>query len=131
MAGDTTKLTLIVVPLEMVKDTSLRWSRESSAAHTEGRPHPGALHTFLNEDSLWDAITPKRLALLKAIGGRGPMSIRHAARLADRDVKAVHGDIQKLIEKRLIEKTEDGKIEFPYSEIHLDVVLKADQNAAA
>jgi len=115
----------------MVKDTSLRWSRESSAAYKEGRPHPGALHTFLNEDSLWDAITPKRLALLKAIGGRGPMSIRHAARLADRDVKAVHGDIQKLIEKRLIEKTEDGKIEFPYSEIHLDVVLKADQNAAA
>lgn len=131
MASNITKLTLIVVPPEKVKDASLRWTQESLAAHAEGRPHPGALHTFFSEDSLWDTITPKRLALLKAIGGRGPMSIRHAARLAERDVKAVHGDIQKLIEKRLIEKTEDGRIEFPYREIHLDVVLKAEQDAAA
>ena len=131
MASDITKLTLSVVPPEKVKDTSLRWTRESLDAQEEGRPHPGALHTFISEASLWDTITPKRLALLKAIGGRGPMSIRQAARLAGRDVKAVHGDIQKLTEKRLVEKTDDGRIEFPYSEIHLDVVLKAEQDAAA
>src|SRR5690606_10565750 len=93
-----------------------------------GRPHPGARVIYATEELLWETVTPKRLAILKGIGGRGPMSIRQAARLVGRDVKAVHGDIQKLIEKRLIEKTDDGRIEFPFSEIHIDVLLKAEQD---
>jgi predicted transcriptional regulator len=129
--ADIQKVTISVVPLEAMKDSSIRWFHDAEAALAEGRPHPGARRVFATEELLWDAITPKRLRILKAIGGRGPMSIRHAARLVGRDVKAVHGDIQRLIEKRLIEKTNDGRIEFPFREIHLDVVLKTEQDAAA
>lgn len=125
------KVIITVVPLEGMKEDSRRWLQHATAERDAGRPHPGARIIYATEEMLWETVTPKRLAILKAIGGRGPMSIRQAARLAGRDVKAVHGDIQKLIEKRLIEKTDDGRIKFPFSEIHLDVVLKADQAAAA
>lgn len=130
MAGGIGKVIISVVPLEAMKDASIRWFHEAQAALDEGQSHPGARRVFATEELLWDALTPKRLALLKAIGGRGPMSIRQAARLAGRDVKAVHGDVQRLLHSRLIEKTDDGLIEFPFSEIHLDVVLKTAQNAA-
>lgn len=129
--ASTQKVIITVVPVEAMKDSSIRWFHEVETALAEGRPHPGARRIYATEELQWDAITPKRLAVLKAIGGRGPMSIRQAARLAGRDVKAVHGDIQKLIEKRLIEKTDDGRIEFPFSEIHLDVVLKTAHDVAA
>ena len=129
--ADIKKVIISVVPIGAMKDSSIGWMHYAQAEIAAGRPHPGARRVYATEELLWEAITPKRLAILKAIGGRGPMSIRQAARLAGRDVKAVHGDIQKLIEKRLIEKTDDGRIEFPFSEIHLDVVLKTAQDVAA
>jgi predicted transcriptional regulator len=124
------KLIVSVVPIEQMKDFSIATTRERVAAQDAGLHAPAARRVFATEELLWSCLTPKRLALLKAIGGRGPMSIREAARLAGRDVKAVHGEVQKMLERRLIEKTEDGRIEFPYEEIHLDVVLKSSQAAA-
>jgi len=130
MAETTRKLIVSVVPIEQMKDFSIRTTRENLAAQHAGLEISGARRVFATEELLWSTLTPKRLALLKAIGGRGPISIREAARLAGRDVKAVHGEVQKMLEKRLINRTEDGRIEFPYDEIHLDIVLKSDQAAA-
>ncbi len=58
------------------------------------------------------------------------MSIRELARRLGRDVKAVHGDVQELIERKFIEKTEDGKIEFPYDEVRVNFVLRPAAKAA-
>ncbi len=125
------KVTVSVVPFSQMKDHSISSFGEDRAAIEAGRPHPGARIVFATEELLWETLTPKRLALLKAIGGRGPISIREAARLAGRDVKAVHGDIQRLLRNGGVRKGDDGKIEFPYSEIHLDVTLKVEQVNAA
>ncbi len=46
------------------------------------------------------------------MAGARPMGIREVARQANRDVKAVHSDIQKLLKAGIIDKTQDGKIEF-------------------
>jgi hypothetical protein len=35
-----------------------------------------------------------------------------------RDVKAVHGDVHALLIAGVLDKTKDGRIEFPYDGIH-------------
>ena len=57
--------------------------------------------------------------------GAGPLAIREVARRVDRDVKSVHGDIQALLSAGVLERAEDGRILFPYDEIHVDFVLRA------
>ena len=42
-----------------------------------------------------------------------------------RDVKSVHGDIQALIKAGVLERAECGGVVFPYSEVHVDFVLRA------
>ena len=52
------------------------------------------------------------------------MSIREAARRVARDVKAVHADVQALIQAGVIDRTEAG-IVFPYDAVHVDFMLTA------
>ena len=85
----------------------------------------GPLISFASPELLWKVITPKRLELLRALTGAGPISIREIARRVGRDVKSVHGDIQALLKAGILDRAEDGHIRFPYDEIHVDFVLRA------
>lgn len=87
----------------------------------EGRPQ-GAHISFASAELLWKTLTRKRWELLRAMTGQGPLSIREAARRVGRDVKAVHGDVQALINAGIIDRTKDG-IEFPYDAVHVDFTL--------
>lgn len=89
-----------------------------------GEPQ-GALISFASAELLWQTLTRKRWELLKAMTGQGPMTIRGAARRVGRDVKAVHGDVQALLAAGVLERTEDGRIVFPYDAVHVDFVLRA------
>ena len=82
----------------------------------------GAHISFASAELLWQTLTRKRWGLLKAMTGQGTMSIREAARRVDRDVKAVHGDVQALIKAGVIDKTDAG-IVFPYDAVHVDFML--------
>ena len=75
---------------------------------------------FLSLELLWQTLTPKRWDIIRAMAGQGPMAIREVARRVDRDVKAVHGDVHKLLRNGILKKTEDGQIEFPYDEIKVE-----------
>lgn len=85
----------------------------------------GAHISFASVDLLWKVLTAKRWELIKAMAGGGAMTLREAARRAERDVKAVHGDVHALLAAGVLRKTEDGKIEFPFDAVHVDFVLKA------
>jgi predicted transcriptional regulator len=85
----------------------------------------GARISFASVDLLWRVLTAKRWKLLKAMAGGGPMTLREAGRRADRDVKAVHGDVHALLAAGVLRKNADGKIEFPFDAVHVDFVLKA------
>ncbi len=85
----------------------------------------GAFVSFETPELLWKVLTAKRWQLLKALTGAGPVTIREAARRIGRDVKAVHGDVHALLNAGLLDKTEDGKIVFPYDAIHVDFLVKA------
>jgi predicted transcriptional regulator len=81
--------------------------------------------SFASVDLLWQVLTRKRWALLKAMAAQGPMTIREAARRVGRDVKAVHGDVHALLDAGVLDRAEDGRIVFPYDAVHIDFVLQA------
>ncbi|WP_157015198.1 HVO_A0114 family putative DNA-binding protein [Mesorhizobium xinjiangense] len=87
-----------------------------------GEPQ-GAHISFATIDLMWSVLTPKRWAIIKAMTGQGPMSIREAARRVGRDVKAVHGDVHALLNAGVLDRTQDGKIVFPYDAVHVDFTI--------
>ena len=103
---------------------SIDEARSRTLSAFEGRDQ-GAFISFPSVELLWKVITPKRWELLRAIAGAGPLSIRELARRLSRDVKSVHGDVTALLKAGVVDRTDDGRIEFPYDEIHVDFVLRA------
>jgi predicted transcriptional regulator len=85
----------------------------------------GAYITFPTIEMMWKVLTAKRWEIVQALCGAGPMSLREAARRVGRDVKAVHTDAHALLRAGVLEKTDDGKIVFPYDAVHIDFMLKA------
>ncbi len=81
--------------------------------------------SFATPELLWRVLTEKRWELLKVLCGAGPVSIREAARRAERDVKAVHGDVTALLNAGVLNKTEDGYIVFPYEAVKVEFLLQA------
>jgi predicted transcriptional regulator len=71
-------------------------------AWKSGKAEECARIGFATPELLWRILTAKRWQLLKAMTGKGPMSIREAARLVKRDVKAVHGDIHGLLDAGIL-----------------------------
>jgi predicted transcriptional regulator len=79
--------------------------------------------SFDSVELLWQTMTRKRWEVLKAMTGQGAMSIREVARHVGRDVKAVHGDVQRLLNAGVLSRTEDGRVIFPYDAVHVDFTL--------
>ncbi|MEA5115638.1 MAG: transcriptional regulator [Geobacteraceae bacterium] len=90
----------------------------------EGEPQ-GSFISFESPEQLFRVLSGKRWELLKVMIGAGPMTIREAARRLERDVKAVHGDVQVLLKAGILRKTEQGRIIFPYDAVHVDFMLQA------
>ena len=112
-------LTTVTIGISSMEDAKTRMLRAF-----QGEIH-GALISFATAELLWKVITPKRWDVLRALTGAGPIAIREVARRVGRDVKSVHGDIQALLKAGVVDRTEDGRILFPYTEIHVDFVLRA------
>lgn len=89
-----------------------------------GRPQ-GAFISFATVELLWKVITPKRWELLRAMTGAGPLAIREVGRRLGRDIKSVHGDVSALLKAGVLDRADDGRVVFPYDEIHVDFVLRA------
>jgi predicted transcriptional regulator len=104
--------------------SSMKELRQRTAAAFRGKKQ-GARISFASEDLLWKALTPKRWALLKAMAGQGAMAIREIARRVKRDVRAVHSDVHALLKAGVLDRADDGRVEFPYDAIHVDFLLRA------
>ena len=90
-----------------------------------GKPQRTARVSFATPELLWRVLTEKRWELLKVLCGAGPVSIREAARRAGRDVKAVHGDVTALLKAGVLDRTEDGRIVFPFEAVKVEFLLQA------
>lgn len=78
---------------------------------------------FADVGQFFAVFTPRRWDLLAALREAGPITIAELARRVRRDYKNVHGDVEKLIEWRAVEKDDQGRIAAPYDEIVVDVRL--------
>jgi predicted transcriptional regulator len=90
-----------------------------------GKAQRSARIGFATPELLWKVLSAKRWELLKALCGAGPVSIREAARRAQRDVKAVHSDVTALLAAGLLNRTNTGHIEFPYDAVKVEFLLQA------
>jgi len=80
--------------------------------------------SFDSVEDLWKALSPRKMDILKAMTGAGQLGIREVSRKVGRDVSAVHRDLQALIVAGIVDRTDDGKVVFPYDEIHVDFTLR-------
>jgi predicted transcriptional regulator len=90
----------------------------------EGEPQ-GEFISFETPALLFKVLTQKRWELLAMLTGAGPVTLREAARRVERDVKAVHGDVRALLDAGILQKTEEGRIVFPFDAVHVNFMLKA------
>ncbi len=90
-----------------------------------GKPQKSARISFATPELLWRVLTQKRWELLKTLCGAGPVSIREAARRVGRDVKAVHGDVTALLNAGVLDRTNDGRIVFPFEAVKVEFLLHA------
>ncbi|HVA32746.1 MAG TPA: hypothetical protein VNG31_01275 [Candidatus Baltobacteraceae bacterium] len=103
---------------------SLEQAETRVAAAFRGKAQ-GTHISFTSIDILWKVLAPKRWQLLTAMTGQGPMTIREAARRVGRDVKAVHGDVQALLSAGVLDRTDEGRIVFPYDAVRVDFTIRA------
>lgn len=89
-----------------------------------GKKHRARI-SFATPELLWKVLTAKRWQVLKSMAGQGPLTIREVARRLGRDVKAVHGDVHALIDAGLLERTETGRVAFPFDAIRVEFTLRA------
>ena len=109
----------VTIGVSTIEETRQRMRRAFSGKRQ------GAYISFPTVELLWKVITPRRWEMLRVMAGAGPLAIRAVARLVDRDVKTVHGDVQALLNAGVLDRTEDGQVVFPYDAVHVDFVLKA------
>jgi len=83
----------------------------------------GEIISFATVELLWKVITAKRWGILQAMTGQGEMTIREIARRVDRDVKAVHSDVQALLVAGVLVRLDSGRVMFPYDAVHVDFTL--------
>lgn len=79
--------------------------------------------SFVSVEQFFAELSAGRWALLNKLRSTGPSSIRALARALDRDYRAVHSDVTRLLEVGLIEKNEAGKVLVPWSKITAEVWL--------
>jgi len=80
---------------------------------------------FADQNTLFSALSPKRMALLKFLRQNGPMSIRKLAKLLDRDYKNVHTDVTHLFRLGLVKKKQADKVYVPWDDITIELALAA------
>ena len=90
-----------------------------------GRADPRPRISFATPELLWQLLTARRWDSLKAIAGRGLMTVDQAARRLGDDAGSVHEDTVALVNAGLLSQAEDGRIEFPFDAVHVDFVLRA------
>lgn len=96
-----------------------------------GLADPTRRFSFLSYEDLHKVLAPNRMAIIRAMTGAGPLSIREVARRVGRDFKGVHTDMTSLLTNGLLYKTADGRLIFPFDKIHFDFEIGAAEQSAA
>jgi len=113
-----------------ITDTNAMRERFIHAWET-GQPASAAYIGFASPRHMWQVLTALRWEILQAMCGAGEMGLRELARKLGRDVKSVHTDTRVLLDAGVIDKTDTGKLLFPYRHVKLRMDLDAQSPASA
>lgn len=104
------------------RGSSIRAARRQVAAARKGKSVDYRL-SFESARSLFAELTPARVDLLDTLRRVGPCSVYALAKAAKRNYSNVHGDVARLEELGLIERTEEGEVSVPYESVEILVPL--------
>ena len=79
--------------------------------------------SFDSANALWKIISPAKQEILHALAGSGVTGVRELARKVGRDASAIHRHLQVLIVAGIVDRADNGKVIFPYDEVHVDLRL--------
>jgi predicted transcriptional regulator len=103
---------------------SLARARNAMEALQRGKtpkPHFGV--GFSEVGQMLAVFTPKRWELIARLRETGPLTTAELARRLERDYKNVYSDVAALSEWLAVQRTEDGRVHVPWSEIVVDMKL--------
>ncbi len=86
-------------------------------------PEPISILSFADLPLLVKNLTPARWDLLKELKKAGPLSIFALAKLLERDYKNVHTDVARLIDLKLIERTQTSLIQIGWDAVRAELRL--------
>ena len=81
--------------------------------------------SYQSARALYTDITPARQDLIILLRDLGASSVNALAKAAGRNYSNTHGDVAKLVELGLVERTEDGRVFVPFDEIDIRVLALA------
>lgn len=132
-----TTLHITVGDRDQLREDALRFVRTAESTDRDA-PDETAVLQFGSYDDLVGSLTPLRLELVQAIAEHRPESMREAARLVDRDVSDVHGDLKQLEVLGVLDFDEGGPggamqpvVPFDRIEMHIDYPLVGDSDGTA
>ena len=114
-------MTTVVIEIKSVEQAHREIVEMLERGGADATPRIG----FVSYELFYKILSPNRMAIIRAMTGAGPLSIRDVARRVERDFKGVHTDVTALLNNGLLHKTDDGKVEFPYEDIHFDFRLSS------
>lgn len=112
------------VRIETIDEFSAAFVNAMNDAMAGRSVQPVEAVSFNSYEDMHAILSPSRLAIIRALAGQGPLSIRETARRVGRDVQAVHRDVTRLINAGIVERTDQG-IRFEYDEIDFSFKVNA------
>ena len=102
----------------------------SAGKMAQHNSYQGETLNFQTPGAFFARLTERRWIIINTLQQKGVMGVRELARQVGRDVKRVHEDAQTLFELGLIERNENGSLHCPYEDIHVDMHIVSDTQAA-
>jgi len=98
----------VVLGIEMQNDVT----RRILATAKDQRKAGNDRISFESAGELWRVLAPKRMEIVRAMTGAGPLTIREVAH----DFKAVHSDVRMLANTGVLDRTDSGRWNFVTTE---------------
>lgn len=117
-------MTTLKVKIESLEQTMETLADAMKAAAGHAAPLSECSLSFPSWETMHKVLTPKRLEIVKVMTGQGPLTMREVARRVGRDFKAVHADLDTLMNSGVIDRA-DGGVVFPYDRIHFEFEIQS------
>jgi predicted transcriptional regulator len=108
---------------ESAEESLARAGKAMEALQAGKTPKPYFGVGFAEVGQMLAVFTPRRWELIARLREAGPLSAAELARQLKRDYKNVHTDVAALIDWLAIERTADGLVFVPWSEIVVEMKL--------